>query len=275
MPSTPNFGWGLPTVGGDRNAWGAIINGAFNSVDSDLNTIQNYLQSGWFPLSSVNFTHNSSDSPTFVINTDTDLTGILSVGMKIRLVDSGTQYFFITAIDSSTITVFGGASAGAGALSGGAISSVYYSVQKSPFGFPTDFATWTLEYTDDQSRTQNSPTQNDWYNLGSASLDIHIGDWIVEYEVNGQVESGGPVAGGFFVTLSTTNNSESHPRMTCSLNATVANFMGSPNFRRDFFTIASKTTYFLNTKVNVASISVISNKGDDGDTIIRAYPAYL
>lgn len=40
MPTTPNFGWTLPTVGGDSGAWGGILNTAFTDVDADVQPIK-------------------------------------------------------------------------------------------------------------------------------------------------------------------------------------------------------------------------------------------
>ncbi len=36
MPTTPNYGWNLPTVAGDLGAWGGILNTALTEVDTDL-----------------------------------------------------------------------------------------------------------------------------------------------------------------------------------------------------------------------------------------------
>lgn len=36
MPATTNYGWTLPTPTGDRGAWGAILNTAFQSVDTKV-----------------------------------------------------------------------------------------------------------------------------------------------------------------------------------------------------------------------------------------------
>lgn len=41
MATTPNYGWTVPTVGGDSGAWGTILNTAFNAADASLKTIEN------------------------------------------------------------------------------------------------------------------------------------------------------------------------------------------------------------------------------------------
>jgi hypothetical protein len=36
MPDTSNYGWTLPTPGGDSGLWGGILNTAFEAIDTDL-----------------------------------------------------------------------------------------------------------------------------------------------------------------------------------------------------------------------------------------------
>lgn len=41
MAVTANYGWTLPTVGGDNNVWGGVLNTLLNAADSSLKTIEN------------------------------------------------------------------------------------------------------------------------------------------------------------------------------------------------------------------------------------------
>lgn len=41
MPTTPNYNWIIPTVTGDLNLWGSILNTVFNSQDSIVRAIEN------------------------------------------------------------------------------------------------------------------------------------------------------------------------------------------------------------------------------------------
>lgn len=41
MAVTANYGWTLPTPGGDNNVWGGVLNTLLNAVDSSLKTIEN------------------------------------------------------------------------------------------------------------------------------------------------------------------------------------------------------------------------------------------
>jgi hypothetical protein len=40
MPTTENYEWVTPTPGGSDGVWGGILNTAFDSIDSDLKTVE-------------------------------------------------------------------------------------------------------------------------------------------------------------------------------------------------------------------------------------------
>lgn len=39
MPSTSNYGWSTPAVGGSNGAWGTILNAAIDAIDAALHTV--------------------------------------------------------------------------------------------------------------------------------------------------------------------------------------------------------------------------------------------
>jgi hypothetical protein len=39
MPVTTNYGWAVPTLGGDTGVWDTILNTAFDDIDADLKTV--------------------------------------------------------------------------------------------------------------------------------------------------------------------------------------------------------------------------------------------
>ena len=41
MPTTVNYSWETPVVGGNTDTWGAIVNAAFDAVDASLKTVSN------------------------------------------------------------------------------------------------------------------------------------------------------------------------------------------------------------------------------------------
>jgi hypothetical protein len=61
---------------------------------TDLQTI---LSSGWIPADGT-WTFSSADAPTYVVSVNADMTGIISVGMKIKLTHATVKYFIVTAV---------------------------------------------------------------------------------------------------------------------------------------------------------------------------------
>lgn len=234
------------------------------------------VQGGWSPLGAC--TYEAADAPTYTISFASDMTAILGVGMRIKLTDSTVKYFIITAVGAysggkTIITVYGGTDY---TLSGGAISSPYYSIAKAPFGFPLNPVKWTIEVTETTERSQASPTQDTWYNLGSVQISIPIGAWLIDYQCSIYVSGGTSPAS--LTSLSTANNSSSDADFDC-LAQTDNSGLTTPRFRRKFLILTSKTLYYLIEKVTNTSAGTLrlnAGFGSDQDkTIIRAVCAYL
>ena len=121
---------------------------------------------GWISAGET-WTYASADDPTFTFTVNADVTGKYSAGMKIKLTQGTVKYFIITAVSTysggnTTITVYGGTDYD---LANSAISANYYSMVKSPFGFPMSPAKWSVEFTSSDTQTQSAPTNGTWYNM--------------------------------------------------------------------------------------------------------------
>ena len=129
-------------------------------------------------------TYASADDPTYTFTITGDYTDTLSAGMKMKLTQTTVKYFIITAVSygspNTTVTVYGGTDYD---LANSAITLPYYSIGRSPQGFPMSPAKWTEVTTDSTTNSQASPTQSTWYNLGSFSASIPIGGWYLGYSV--------------------------------------------------------------------------------------------
>lgn len=227
----------------------------------------------WMPGSGT-WTWSSSDAPTYVISVDNDQTAILSVGKRIRLTHAGAvKYFIVTAVGAysggvTLITVYGGTDY---TLASSAITLPYYSSAKAPLGFPLSPAKWMVEVKDTTHRSQASPAQNVWYNLGAVAISIPIGDWFVSYQA---VISYG-AALSVWATLSTGSNSETDKEFTAVANITTVYDTEIAVTRNKYLTCASKTTYYLNEKTEEAGVANILLRSDIGTTVLRAVCAYL
>ena len=108
---------------------------ADNSIDLESKASAD---SGWRKVTD-SWTYASSTT----ITVPSDATTKYSVGDKLKLTNSSTKYFYITAVASTTLTVSGGSDY---TLANAAITDVYFSKASTPLGFPQYFA-YTPTYT--------------------------------------------------------------------------------------------------------------------------------
>ena len=166
-----------------------------------INEVYDTTDNGWISARAT-LTYASASTPTFVCNTSIDLTTRISVGMKIKLTQTTTKYFFVTAITSTTITLYGGTTY---SVINSAISNVYYSVVKSPYGFPLNPDKWSTKVTASSSSTTGG--NNSKWNPTGLSLNIPIGLWDISYKVSIQDgdSTSGPKVSYFGLSTSVTN----------------------------------------------------------------------
>lgn len=250
----------------------------------ELNNWDTVMTSGWYPYSAVTPTTGTLDSPSFpIVFAGVDLTSIISVGMRVKITQSTTKYFIVTAIAFSTdttITLYGGTDYSLVASGTTAISAFSYSSMKAPVGFPLDPTKWQVRLTNN-TLLGGAISASTWTNLGttSAQLSVPIGAWDLGYKVNLLIDRSS--AGTDITqkaTLSTANNTESDADFTVAsrYGSAVANSADilmavSSSYKR--VTLASKTLYYLNGWNNNGNNEYFD--GVNGNTIIEARCAYL
>jgi hypothetical protein len=251
------------------------LEGKVGVNDSAVSTsLDSMVKTGWIPASEE-WTYASSDDPTYTLTITGNVTSKYWPGMRIKLTDSGTQYFIITKVaysdPNTTLTLYGGANYN---LSTGAITNPFYSRIKAPQGFSIDPANWTEALSDTSNRAQTTPTENTWYNPGSLSLTIPIGVWKVEWTAVMDFAKG--TAGIVQVTtLSTANNSESDTDFSARKQSSVDTEIWESASRGKNLSLAAKTVYYLNCRTLVASHTSIGFRGDQIPTKIIAVSAFL
>ena len=235
------------------------------------------IQTGWTPARET-WTYASADAPTYVITVPSDARLRYSAGMRVKLTHGGsTKYFIITAVAETSLTLYGGTDY---ALADTAITNPYYSTQKAPLGFPLDPSKWTVQKTSATTTSQNNPVNGTWYNHDS--LSFPIGEWNILYELPlfaRRITSGQT---NLKATLSTANNSES--------NSDLSSFAGFSDYTESSnsvggiawftkyipgFSVASKTTYYLNFSTTSNGISLIQVLAAVQITRITLVSAYL
>jgi len=134
------------------------------------------IHDGWIQAGET-WTYSGADDPTFTFTIPGDKTTKYYAGMKIKLTQTTVEYFIITKVaysdPNTTVTVYGGTDYD---LANAGITDPYYSMMKAPAGFPLDLNKWTVQLIDATMKDQQNPTVQTWYNVGSLSLTIPIGD---------------------------------------------------------------------------------------------------
>lgn len=166
-----------------------------NKVNAtDMNEIKNVINNqvafGWYQTGlGPTLTYSSWDitTKTGVVNTNLDLTGYLSVGMKVKFTQSTiTKYAIITAITSSAITLFMGADY---TLENASINNFYFSMLKAPFDFPMNPEKWELTFVRSSNDVYSTTTTTNYYGGANNKLTVPVGMWEVEYNYTIQLTS--------------------------------------------------------------------------------------
>lgn len=184
-----------------------------------------------------------------------------------------TKYALVTdssyANPTTTVTIYSGTDF---TMMNSIISNAYYSTQKAPYGFPLGQEKWTQSYWVLTDSSQNTPTQNTWYNLGG-SLSVPIGKWSLGYSAVMLIAD--PVAATLMSSLSTTNNTLGDVRILGSIFG--INIVGTVT--RDLpISLFAKQTYYLNLATTTASVDAFSLYGNTngfGKSYIRATSTLL
>lgn len=235
---------------------------------------------GW-NTSNHTWTYLNSDAPSYVVSVNANVTGTIGVGMKTQLThQSIAKNFIVTAVSvtgsTSYLNLYGGTDYTLNVT--GSITNPKYSNSKSPFGFPTDPIKWTVTLSDSSQRSQASPVANTKYNLGSLSISIPIGSWLVSWKTFLEGDING-TAVSVYATLSTANNSESDSDFTgaaLNVGANAADFrVLTVQSVFKYLTLSTKTTYFHNCWTTTASVTRIYFRGDLVPTLVKAVCAYL
>lgn len=101
-------------------------------------TALNALYDGWIPVTE---TWTRTSDTTFTVTGD--YTSVLAIRDKIKVTDTTTKYFAITAVSYSapdtTVTIYGPS----GSVLAGSPTARWYSKMESPANYPTAWTTWT------------------------------------------------------------------------------------------------------------------------------------
>jgi hypothetical protein len=250
----------------------------YADTKTTLATVLSTIASGWTSISAT-LTFSSADAPMYVCTTSSDMTGSIGVGMRIKLTHSAsTKYFIVTAIDASTITLYGGTDY---TLAATAITAPYYSNVKAPLGFPLDPTKWTVRLTDSTARS-GALSANTFLNIGTTNsqLSMPIGTWKTRFQVYAVIDRTTTGTDATIrVALSNANNTASDSELSGEQRhnnpgSNEVDIFGSTFFREKVVTAASKTLYYLNMRCDSDGTGHFNINGAT-NTIIEFECAYL
>ena len=232
---------------------------------------------GWIDAPALTF--SAADAPVYTVTCNGNYTLIIPVGARIALTHSGaTKYFIVVKTSYSspntTFTLYGGTDY---TLAAGAITNPYYSIAKAPVGFPLDPDKWTVMVTDSSDRSQSNPSNSTYYNVGSIQISIPIGAWRIHYNVFASTEVvSAPAYLNFTVCLSTTNNGNTLASLSRFVATPLINSQLNGVCSGEPYTVASKTTLYLNASTNSNQACATTHFHNNWSTlIIKAICAYL
>lgn len=246
-----------------------VTNGASSIANSDIADCRMPITGASWQSANETWAYSSADSPTFVVTVPSDATGKYTVGMKVRLWQGSWKFFIITAVSSTTLTLYGGTDY---TLTNAGISNPMYSGRRVPVGFPMDPTKWTVTWSSTVDTTISTTVQGTWYNIGSFSISIPIGAWNVSTKLPGYITPGsGETA------LSTANNSASDVNFRTYLNpGGLAQNMAVTTSVSSTVVVATKTPYYIVVRNNEAAGGTFYLFGlRAGNAWIKAVCAYL
>lgn len=104
------------------------------SVVNSINEVYDTTDNGWINTRATLTYSDTLGTQFFRCGTNIDLTSRIKVGMKIKLTQTTTKYFFVEDITSNSITLLGNSYY---MINSSTISNVFYSMYEKPYGFPT------------------------------------------------------------------------------------------------------------------------------------------
>jgi hypothetical protein len=231
---------------------------------------------GWIVAPTL--TYVSADAPSYVVTASGDYSTIIMAGMKMKMTQSASvKYFIVTksvySSPNTTITLYGGTDYTLGAT----ITLPYYSMMRSPAGFPMSSTKWTVELSDANDTYQNTPTKNTKYNIGGLQLSIPIGEWDVTFQCVAVCQATSGIYTDVYAGVSTSTSSFSNVILKGRGylgGAEGGIFIGNIT-RTQHLSVAAKTLYYVLVMTDLDNQTLIGvNGATDASTVLSAVCSY-
>jgi hypothetical protein len=197
-------------------------------------------------------------------------------------ISSTLDYGIVESITFSTnTTVIVQVPEGCTIPTSGGVSAVAYSGVKAPYGMPIQKDKWDILVLAKADLQATGLTTSTWFGLGATgqlvNINVPAGAWNLSYQAMGHVIATSSTYIAAYLTLTTTNGSETDAEFSGFPQAT--NTASSENFayltKNKNITTTVLTPYYMNIKSNNAGIGSLNVTGTQTVTYIKAENAYL
>lgn len=139
----------------------------------------------------------------------------------------------------------------------GGVSSVDYSTQAVPYGFPRDKGRWRVLTLGRVDTVQSSPSSGVWYNIASTKLRVPIGAWVLGYSTFIYTNRGAAGTVSARYTLSTASNTESDTSLSVGVEGSDIIATSSTVGINQPVSLVAATDYFRNGSVGYVGSSAL------------------
>ena len=174
----------------------------------------------------------------------------------------------VMAVSGSTVTVQ--CPEGVTIPTTGGITSVAYSTQANPFGWVSDKGRWEVIHI---NRSQTVTTGSGWQYSDGKTMVVPVGSWQLSY--SGSFWFSNTTAASAYVTLSTTNNSETIILYTVGNYLPASGSLMTPVLVTSSINISTATNYYMLQNPGGIGAGGVGFRGDYTPSKIVALPAGL
>lgn len=153
----------------------------------------------------------------------------------------------------------------------GSVSSVDYSTDSSPFGFPKDTQRWSVELVSNLLQIQSSPVANTWYNF--LRMTIPVGFWSeIGYDMTLASDRAGAGTCDIGSTLSTSSSSPTNSLFTSRMVVSNTTSLQSRLSSKDRLFIPTATDFYALGRVTTSGLSTLYVDSSSAPSRVWAIP---
>lgn len=183
---------------------------------------------------------------------------------------NATEYAIVTKVTASTITVFTGTDYNIPSVT---LSSPYYALVKTPFGFPASRDKWRINYKK-TTTTSASVSSGVWTQLGTSQVPVPTGPWVA-YVSAAPLATATSGQTSTRMTLSTSSSSETINEFSALASMNAATLVSSTLSRVHTIRVSSQTIYYVLFKGEGTGSISLYDAGSDAPVSVYLESGYI